>query len=369
MEARIVDREPPGRTEHVWREPVSLLDLWRKAARAQSTWFGLVLLIVVTWAAFGAVGTGFLTSFNLYAIGQLASRDAVIGMAQALLIVVARMNLAVGSIGAVSASLLGYLVVVEAFPLVAALVCVCVVAVLASVLMGWTELRTRLSSFIVTLAFLSIYGGGALLLTMARQYTITSSTLERIGSGTAFTSGICPLVLVALACGTLVWLLYNHTSLGWKMLSIGANERAARASGVNVSNVLLATYAISGLLCAIGAIMESSYEMTVNASLGSDWLLPSFIAPVLGGAALAGGEISIPSLIFAAVFYDSLQSGLTIVNVPTYWLTFAEGLVLLGAVLLDRARRQRRPRRVRATAGSSSVPGQRSVAVAESAPS
>ncbi|MHB1599579.1 MAG: ABC transporter permease [Acidimicrobiales bacterium] len=355
---------PPGETDADPPAPQSAEArpanhrLVRLLVSGQSSVVGLVLLIVVTWTVFGTVGSGFLTSFNLYSIGQLAARDAVLGMAQAILVVMARMNLAVGSVGAICVSLLGYMLVVAHIALPVAILVIVVAGVLASLVMGIVELKTGLSSFIVTLAFLSAYGGGALLITRNANYEITSSVLDRLGSGTFLSAAICPLVAVAVICGVVVWLVYNKTAIGWKMLAVGANERAARASGVNAPRVLLAGYALSGLLCAVAALMESSYELNVNASIGTNWLLPSFIAVVLGGVALAGGDITVAGILLAALFYDSLQSGLTILNVPSYWLDLAEGLVLLAAVVADQMRRnrQRRGRRERrerlAVAGS-----------------
>ncbi len=329
------------------------LERVREGLGTQTSAIGLIFLIAITWTAFGIAGSGFLGSYNLYSIGQLAARDAVLGMAQAMLIVVARMNLAVGSIGAVCTSMLGYLLVSAGVPLWLAFLLVAAVGVLAALLMGVVELMTGLSSFIVTLAFLSAYAGGALLFTGGQQYQINSSLITRLGNGTLFSSAICPLVAVAVVCGVVCWLLYNRNSLGWKMLAVGANERAARASGVNVSRVVLAAYALSGLLCAVATVMNASYELNVNAGFGSDWLLPSFIAAVLGGVALTGGEISVTGILLAALFFDSLQSGLTIINVPSYWIELPEGLVLLVAVLLDRARRaRRRTMRPRSLAGT-----------------
>jgi ribose transport system permease protein len=114
--------------------------------------------------------------------------------------------------------------------------------------------------------------------------------------------------------------------------------------------VLLGAYALSGLLAALAAVMESSYELSVNASVGSDWLLPSFVAVVLGGVTLTGGDITVGGILLAAVFFDSLQSGLTILNVSSYWLNLAEGLVLLVAVIVDQLRRNRRGRARRSRA-------------------
>jgi ribose transport system permease protein len=311
---------------------------------------GLLVLIVVTWTVFTAMNSSFAGSFNLYGIGQLAARDAVLGMAQAALVVMARMNLAVGSVGAVCVSLLGYLLVSAHISLPLTLLAVAVTGVAASLIMGLVELRSGLSSFIVTLAFMSAYGGGALLLTRNENFQISSSVLNSLGSGTFLSASICPLVVVAVVCAVIVWFIYHRTGFGWKMLAIGANERAARASGVNTARVLLGAYALSGLLAAVAAVMESSYELSVNASVGQDWLLPSFIAVVLGGVTLTGGDITITGILLAALFFDSLQSGLTILGVSNYWLDLAEGLVLLVAVIADQMRRARRgrPRRHRA---------------------
>jgi ribose transport system permease protein len=305
---------------------------------------GLILLIVLTWTVFGLINGSFVSSFNLYGIGQLAARDAVLGLAQAALVVMGRMNLALGSVGAICVSLLGYMLVSANISLPLTLLVVAAAGVIASVIMGIVELRSGLSSFIVTLAFTSAYGGGALLFSRSANFQITNSALNALGSGTFFSAAICPLVVVALICGGIVWVIYHRTSFGWKSLAIGANERAARASGVNAGAVLLGAYALSGLLAALAAVMESSYELSVNANVGSDWLLPSFVAVVLGGVTLTGGDITIAGILLAAVFYDSLQSGLTILNVSSYWLNLAEGLVLLVAVIADQARRSRRGR-------------------------
>ncbi len=216
-----------------------------------------------------------------------------------------------------------------------------------SLIMGVVELKSGLSSFIVTLAFTSAYGGGALLFT--RSDELPDHDLRHsngLGSGTFLeVAAVCPLVVVAVICGGITWLIYHRTSFGWKALAIGANERAARASGVNAGAVLLGAYALSGLLAALAAVMESSYELSVNANVGQDWLLPSFVAVVLGGVTLTGGDMTIGGILLAAMFFDSLQSGVTILYVSSYWLNLAEGLVLLAAVIVDQLRRNRRGRR------------------------
>jgi ribose transport system permease protein len=302
----------------------------------------LLALIVVTWTLFSVANSNFVGSFNLYGVGQLAARDAVLGMAQTLSIAIARMNLAVGGIGAICSSLLGFLLATGALPLPVALVVVCVVAVLASLLMGLVEVFTRLHAFIVTLAFMAAYTGGALLLTKGRQYLITSSALTRFGNGTFLSPYICPVVVVAVVCAIALWFIFNWTTLGRAMLAVGGHVHAARVSGINVARVVLACYVLSGVFVAVATVIQSSIQLDVNADVGSDWLLPSFIAPVLAGVALTGGSAPVIGILLGATFYDSLQSGLTILNVPTYWLNVAQGAVLVVAVVLSQRRWVRR---------------------------
>ena len=305
---------------------------------------GLIVLIILTWTVFGVINGSFVSSFNLFGIGQLAARDAVLGMAQAALVVMGRMNLAVGSVGAICVSLLGYMLVSANIALPLTLLVVAAAGVTASVIMGVVELRSGLSSFIVTLAFASAYGGGALPRQPQRELPDHELGTERARQRHVPQRGDLPAGGRGADLRVVTWVIYNRTSFGWKSLAIGANERAARASGVNAGSVLLGAYALSGLLAALAAVMESSYELSVNASVGSDWLLPSFVVVVLGGVTLTGGDITIAGILLAAVFFDSLQSGLTILNVSSNRLNLAEGLVLLVAVIADQARRNRRGR-------------------------
>lgn len=295
---------------------------------------GLLLLIVGAWIIFTVVGHGFLSSFNINSLTQLAAEDIVIGFAQAALLVLARMNLAVGGIGVAVVTTCGFLDTSTSLPLGVILLIGLAVGAVAGALIAVAELRSHLSSFIVSLAFLSIYTGGVLLLTKAVHYRISSPALSRLGNGNLVTPYLSPLLGVAVVVGVVMWLLYFHTGLGWRSLAVGANERAAAASGVNVGRVVLAGYVISGLLCAIAGVMEMSRLAEASPATGASWLFPSFIGPVLGGVALSGGEISIGGVFLGALFYDSIASGLVILNVSTYWLDLAQGLVLLGALLL-----------------------------------
>jgi ribose transport system permease protein len=133
--------------------------------------------------------------------------------------------------------------------------------------------------------------------------------------------------------------------MGWKMLAVGANERAAIASGVQVRRVVLCAFALSGLLCAVAGLMETVRFGAALPNLGEDWILPAFVIPVLGGSAMRGGSVSIVGTLLGAVFLMSIGVGMGSMNLPTYWTPAAQGVVLLAAVVLDERRRRSQHRR------------------------
>lgn len=313
---------------------------------ARSNAAGLVLLVLITWSVYAAAGTGFLSSFNLFTLSQMAAGTAVIGMAQLAVVVTGRMNLAVGAIGVGVVMLTGWLLGPAGVPPLVAIPMGLAAGGAAGALMAWLELKTGLNSFIVTLAMASVYSGLMLILTKGESVSVLPSSVTSLGS-----RGLGPyvsvLIVPALVVAGALWFLYQRTSLGWKILAVGGNETAARLGGVRVGRMVMVSFAISGVLCGIAAVMEMSRVAAALPSLGTSWLMASFIVPVLGGTPLKGGSVSVGGALLAAIFVESITSGLVSLSVPTYWQSFAVALVLLVAVVADEARRRRQRGAVR----------------------
>ena len=301
--------------------------------KTSSPIISISLLFVTAVLLFSILGKGFLSPFNLNSLTQLAAQDIVIGLAQTVMIVLGRMNLAVGGIAALVGAVFGSLAE-RGIPIPTLIVIALIVGALAGGLMAIAELATGLNAFIVTLAFLSIYSGAVIVATEAHHYRIPSPEFIKFGNGSLFTPHLSMLMLVAGIVAVGMWLFYFRTPFGWKAVAIGANEKAAVASTVHRKRTVALGYVISGVLCAIAALMEIARVGEASPALGSAWLFPSFIGPVLGGVALTGGVVTIAGVVLAALFYDTLASGLVLIGVPTYWLEFAQGLILLGALIL-----------------------------------
>ena len=304
---------------------------------------GLVVLTALSWAVYRVLGIGFLNSYNLFTLSQLASETAIIGFSQLVVVVLGRLNLAVGAIGVCVAMATGWMIGVAGMPVLVGLALGVVLGAGLGALLGLIELATGLSSFIVTLAMSSIYVGIVLIASGGAAISTIPPSLAAWSDETLFGPALSILVIPALATTALLWALFHRSTWGWKMLAVGANQRAAMLSGVGVTGVVVGSFALSGALAGIAALIETSRVAAALPSLGTGWLLSSLVVPILGGTALSGGSVSILGALVAALFLESINSGLVSLDVPAYWQQFAQSAVLLAAVIADQVRR-RRPR-------------------------
>jgi ribose transport system permease protein len=310
----------------------------------RTTTGGLVLLTAATWAVYSALGQGFLSSFNLFTLSQIAAQYAVVGFAQLAVLVLGRMNLAVGSVGVVVVMSTGWLLGPLGVDPLLGIAAGLLLGAAAGVLMGWLELKTGLNSFIVTLATASVLSGAVLILSGGRSVSEVPPGVIWFGAAPLLTPYLSLMVIPAVVIAVALWYLYARTALGWKLLAVGANERAAELSGVRVGRTVLIGFGLSGVLCAVAALMEMSRVAAALPSLGVTWLLTAFIVPVLGGNPLKGGAVSVGGAVVAAVFVASLDSGLVSLDVPAYWQQLTLSVVLLVAVVADAIRRRRTSR-------------------------
>ena len=136
--------------------------------------------------------------------------------------------------------------------------------------------------------------------------------------------------------------LFKFTDIGRKLIAAGANPEAAELSGISVSSMFIYCHMLSGFLGALAGIMLTTRIGAAIPSmaghLGFDWLLPAFLAPVLGGTLLSGGKISVFGTMLGAILVTLITNGLYLIEVGEFWIRFFLGIILLLAVLLDRMR-------------------------------
>lgn len=310
---------------------------WLDFLSKGSTQLGLFAIVAAFWIIFSSLAPGFLSRFNLNSLGRSLAVDIVIGFAQMVVLATGGMNLSVGAIGVCSVMLTGFLLQTLGLPIPIALAGALCGGAILGWLNGFTIVKTGVNSFIVTLASASLFSGGMLILTKAVPYNALPASIGEFGKSNLF--GISSLVWVALAIGAVLLVLYRYTRLGREILATGANARAAQMSGIDTGRAIIISHALSGALAAAaGMMLTARLGAAMPSVAGDDWLLPSFLAPVLGGTALAGGMISVVGTILGAALVSTIRSGLLVLQVGNFWLQLFLGIILLSAVLLERYR-------------------------------
>ncbi len=299
---------------------------------------GLAIVIGVLVVVFALRQPGFVSSFNLFGMGRSFAVDVTVGFSQMVVLATGGMNLAVGSIGVCSVMLAGYLMQDLGLPVPVAFLLAAAFGGLLGWLNGFTIVRSGVNAFIVTLASANLFSGAMLILTRAQPINGLPPIVGEIGSYKLLGYG-SPALLVAIAIGIALIVFYRYSVAGKETLMAGANARAASISGIPVARSIIVAHVLSGTLAGVAGLMV---VVRVGASMpavgGDDWLLPSFLGPVLGGTALAGGFVSVLGTFLGAMLVTVIRSGLLVLNIGNFWLQLFLGLFLLAAVLAQRYR-------------------------------
>ena len=303
--------------------------------------FGLLALNVVAVAIFATALPGFTSPFSLFTLSRQIGIDTMIGLAMMAVIVSGGLDLSVGAIGASSAMAFGYVVERLGMPLALAIPSALALGALLGGINGAVIVRSGVHSFIITLASMSIFFGVMIYLTQAQAFNGLPAQIAVFGRMKVF-GPVSVLLIVTLAvCGVLM-VLYRLTRLGREILAAGANARAAELSGVPVGRTVIICHMLTGALAALAGLMLTARTGATVPSmaghLGQDWLLPAFLAPVLGGTLLTGGRVSVIGTLLGATFVTVITSGLLLMRVSEFWVQAFLGFMLLAAVLIDRAR-------------------------------
>ena len=299
-------------------------------------WSGLVAAIVIGGVALAFIAPNFLTEFNLYVMLRSLCVGLLVAFAQMITLGVGQMNIAVGAIGGVVAIAFGGMMEVYGVPIAIAVPLALAIGALAGLLNGLLTVRTGINAFIITLATASAFTGINFGITGSIPFYKMPPALVAFGDQHV---GALPYLLVApLIVAALLGLFFARTAQGRRLLAYGGNPHAAELSGISPGRAVVSAHTLSGLLAAGGAVLAVAQLGSAQPTIGADWLLLSFAAPIIGGAALTGGYISVLGTMFAVLLIGLIQNGMVLAKVDPYWVQFALGALILAAVGLNRWR-------------------------------
>ncbi|MFC9130128.1 substrate-binding domain-containing protein [Streptomyces sp. NPDC057099] len=298
---------------------------------------GALTALIVLVIAMSALSGDFLTTDNLLNVGVQAAVTAILAFGVTFVIVSAGIDLSVGSVAALSATVLAWTATSAGVPVFVAVLLAIATGIACGLVNGILISYGKLPPFIATLAMLSVARGLSLVISEGSPIALPDS-VSHLGDTLG---GWLPVpVLVMIVMGLIAAFVLGRTYIGRSMYAIGGNEEAARLSGLRVKKQKLAIYALSGVFAAVAGVVLAARLSSAQPQAADGYELDAIAAVVIGGASLAGGTGKASGTLIGALILAVLRNGLNLLNVSAFWQQVVIGVVIALAVLLDTARRK-----------------------------
>lgn len=298
----------------------------------------MLLILILMWFLLSLLSPYFFTVSNLSEITLQTAVIGIIAAGQTLVILSGGIDLSVGSVFACS-GIAGGLVFQTTgnlwFTLAITLITGAALGSLNGVFISWL----RVPPFIATLGMLGMARGLALILSRGIPIFGLSKEYLWIGQGKVFDFVPIP-TLILLAVFALVFFIARYTRFGRFTYAVGSNTEAAKLSGISLRSVILGTYALSGLFCGVGAVIEAARLATIQPAGGNGYELLAIGAVVIGGTSLFGGEGNVIATLIGALIETTIRNGLNLLGVNAFWQYVVNGAVIIAAVAVDQWRRR-----------------------------
>ncbi|MGV1827475.1 ABC transporter permease [Agrobacterium vitis] len=299
---------------------------------------GTLIGLIVIMAVFAALVPGFLSERNLTNILQQSSINACLALGMTLVIISGGIDLSVGPTAAIAAVITATLLL-GGTPIPLAILAGLGVGAVCGFINGVLVAYIGLQPFIVTLGTLSTYRAIALIFTGGNPVLGIPPGFRALFNGTLI--GLPIPVLIVAGVSVAAWVLLKKTPIGEYLMAVGGNEEAAYVAGVPIARTKITAYVISGGLAALASLILIGRLGAAEPILGNLWELDAIAAAAIGGASLMGGKGSIVGTILGAIILGAMRNGLTLMNVQAFYQLLATGLIILVAMMIDRATRGR----------------------------
>jgi ribose transport system permease protein len=296
---------------------------------------GGIIVLLILFGGMTLLSDQFLTADNLANLARQVAIFGIIAIGQLLVILTAGIDLSVGSVlglaGSVSAELLFHGV-----PIVVAVLAGLAVGLVAGLINGALVSYAHLPPFIVTLGMLGIARGVVLVFTNASTIQPLPESFSNLANGTIL--GVPNLLWIFVVIAVAVAFLLRRTVFGRYIYAVGSNPESARLAGVPVKTMLVAVYAISGLLAGVGGVLFTSRLNAGIPTAGTGYELNAIAACVIGGASLFGAKGGAFGAAAGALIVATLNNGGNLLAINSFYLQIIIGLLILVAVFFDQWR-------------------------------
>lgn len=292
----------------------------------------IVLMIFVT-----ILNPSFIRPSNLINLLRQVSVNALIAFGMSFVILTGGIDLSVGSVLALTSAIFAGLLGMGVPPMLGVVIALAVGGLLGAI-NGILITKGKMAPFIATLATMTIFRGLTLVYTGGNPITNFSDAFSYKFIGRGYVLGIPWPVILMIIFFAIAFVILNKTPFGRKTYAIGGNEKASFISGIKTDSVKIKIYAISGFLAAMAGLILTSRLNSAQPTAGTAYEMDAIAAVVLGGISMSGGKGSIAGTLVGALILGTLNNGLNMLGVSSFYQQIVKGIVILIAVLIDRKR-------------------------------
>ncbi|RDE86890.1 ribose ABC transporter permease [Aggregatibacter kilianii] len=295
-----------------------------------------IIALLVLIGVVSAINPNFFTVDNILNILRQTSVNAIIAVGMTFVILIAGIDLSVGSIlaltGAFAASMVG-----TELSILLVIPAVLLIGTLLGTLSGVIVAKGKVQAFIATLVTMTLLRGVTMVYTDGRPistgFSDTADAFAFLGTGYLFGIPV-PIWLMAIVF-LISWYVLKNTKMGRYIYALGGNEAATQLSGINVDKVKIFVFAVSGFLSALAGLIVTSRLSSAQPTAGVTYELDAIAAVVVGGTSLMGGKGRVMGTLIGALIIGFLNNALNLLDISSYYQMIAKALVILVAVLAD----------------------------------
>lgn len=295
--------------------------------------------IIALWvliAIVSGINPDFFSVDNILNILRQTSVNAVIAVGMTFVILIAGIDLSVGSVlaltGAIAASMVG-----AELPIILVIVATLLLGTLLGGVSGIIVAKGKVQAFIATLVTMTLLRGVTMVYTDGRPistgFSDAADSFAYLGTGYLF--GIPVPIWLMVIVFAVAWYILKHTQIGRYIYALGGNEAATQLSGINVTKVKIFVFAVSGFLSALAGLIVTARLSSAQPTAGVSYELDAIAAVVVGGTSLMGGKGRVMGTLIGALIIGFLNNALNLLDISSYYQMIAKALVILVAVLSD----------------------------------
>jgi inositol transport system permease protein len=300
--------------------------------------YGLILALVVISVALALMKPGFLTVPNLINLVRQISINGILAVGVTFVLLTGGVDLSLGSVVALTGVVAASFAQPDQYPVLVPVMMGVLAGGGCGAINGWAITKGRVAPFIVTLGMMTGARGLALVVSGGRPVSNLSAEFTRIASSDVL--GIPVPILIFFGVALASHLFLKNLKPGRYIYAVGGNENAARASGISVDGVKLFAYTVSGAMAGLAGVVLASRITTGQPNAGVGYELDAIAAVVIGGTCLSGGVGGVGGTILGALLMGVINNGLDLMNVSSYYQQIVKGVIIVGAVWMDRSQKR-----------------------------